>query len=80
MQLIAQYRLSQYPVRLRDIALLVVSCAIILLAGLSSLFEVDDSLRQVRNDCELFYQASGAPAVKHCIDEMQARRSNLARP
>ncbi|HTZ34564.1 MAG TPA: hypothetical protein VMB84_00985 [Stellaceae bacterium] len=67
-------RLPKLAIRPLDLVLIAVSSVIVLVAGLSSVFDGNDVHSRIRQDCELFYRSAGAPAVDNCIATMRAGR------
>jgi hypothetical protein len=66
-------------VRLPEIMLILLSLAIIVLAGFGPLFGSQDRHDTIRQECQMFYGAGGPGAVAHCMAEMAQRSAALAR-
>lgn len=65
--------------RLPEIMLILVSLAIIVLAGLFPLFGSHERHDTMRQECQMFYGASGPTAVAHCMTEMAQRSAAVMR-
>jgi hypothetical protein len=59
----------KFPIRPSDLLLIVLSCAIIFVVALTSLFERSGPGAYLKRDCELFYRNESADAVQNCIVE-----------
>jgi hypothetical protein len=65
--------------RLPEIALILLSVAVILLAGFGPLFGSQNRADAVIQECQMFYGPSGPSEVAHCLTEMQHRSVSSAR-
>jgi hypothetical protein len=60
-------------VRLPEIMLILLSLAIIVLAGFGPLFGSGDPHGRIREECQMFYGFGGQGEIAHCVAEMTQR-------